>query len=394
MGGTHSPLPDQDAGKSFSADALLINWYDTVSAAALGSVTIATAGEGGTKENTEEIHTYNNLASQALYGTIIKTADIDAANVDSPDAWAQRFLAERSEPAVQITIDGWELGRLTGDSWDEFDRGRLAQVTLNDIGEIVNERVESVTYPDVIGTPEQIAVELANRMAKYSSAIARLQKETRSNGRAARGLARSSASAADQTHLELIVQEIEKALDGVGIKDLWETGIILDAKSGARIYSLYQGLMSNRAEIIVNNERIEQIVRNVGENGEVTAASIILAIKNNRSGIYLDADDIYLNGSTKISDLFTASGSAISMRISMMYADRAAIGTSRSNYGDVEIMGYPAMWTSKRVLTGVTLSDDRDFVYQTSSGTQHTIHGRLVTGGSTETIYYLTRGNS
>lgn len=394
VGGTNYPLTDSDAGKTFSADALLINWYDTVSAAALGSVTIATAGEGGTKENTEEIHTYNNLASQALYGTIIKTADIDAANVDSPDAWAQRFLAERSEPAVQITIDGWELGRLTGDSWDEFDRGRLVQVTLNDMGEIVSERVEAVTYPDVIGTPEQITVELANRMAKYSSAIARLQKETRSNGRAARGLARSSASAADQTHLELIVQEIEKALDGVGIKDLWETGIILDAKSGVRIYSLYQGLMSNRAEITINNERIEQIVRNVGENGEVTAASIILAIKNNRSGIYLDADDIYINGSTKISDLFTASGSAISMRISMMYADRAAIGTSRSNYGDVQIMGYPAMWTSKRVLTGVTLSDDRDFVYQTSSGTQHTIHGRLVTAGTMETIYYLTRGNS
>lgn len=394
VGGTNYPLTDQDAGRTFSADALLINWYDTVSAAALGSVTIATAGEGGTKENAEEIHTYNNLASQALYGTIIKTADIDAANVDSPDAWAQRFLAERAEPAVQITIDGWELGRLTGDSWDEFDRGRLVQVTLNDMGEIVSERVEAVTYPDVIGTPEQITVELANRLAKYSSAIARLQKEARANGRAARGLARSSASAADQTHLELIVQEIEKALDGVGIKDLWETGIILDAKSGVRIYSLYQGLMSNRAEIIVNNERIEQIVRNVGENGEVTAASIILAIKNNRSGIYLDADDIYINGNTRISDLFTASGSAISMRISMMYADRAAIGTSRSNYGDVQIMGYPAMWTSKRVLTGVTLSDDRDFVYQTSSGTQHTIHGRLVTAGTTETIYYLTRGNS
>lgn len=394
VGGTNYPLTDQDAGKTFSADALLINWYDTVSAAALGSVTIATAGEGGTKENTEEIHTYNNLASQALYGTIIKTADIDAANVDSPDAWAQRFLAERSEPAVQITIDGWELGRFTGDSWDEFDRGRLVQVTLNDMGEIVSERVEAVTYPDVIGTPEQITVELANRLAKYSSAIARLQKETRSNGRAARGLARSSASAADQTHLELIVQDLVRAADGVGIKDLWETGIILDAKSGARIYSIYQGLMSNRAEISVNNERIEQIVRNVGEDDTVTAASIILAIKNNRSGIYLDADDIYINGNTKISDLFTASGSAISMRISMMYADRAAIGTSRSNYGDVQIMGYPAMWTSKRVLTGVTLSDDRDFVYQTSSGTQHTIHGRLVTAGTTETIYYLTRGNS
>lgn len=394
VGGTNYPLTDADAGKTFDADALLINWYDTVSAAALGSVTVATAGEGGAKENAEEIHTYNNLASQALYGTIIKTADIDAANVDSPDAWAQRFLAERAEPAVQITIDGWELGRLTGDSWDEFDRGRMAQVTLNDMGEIVSERVEAVTYPDVIGTPEQITVELANRLAKYSSAIARLQKETRSNGRAARGLARSSASAADQTHLELIVQKIQKTLDDTQITDIWESGILLDAMSGVRIYSLYQGIASNRAEISINNERIEQIVRNVGENNEVTAASIILAIKNNRSGIYLTADDIYLEGNTKISDLLTASGSAISMRISMMYADRAAIGTEHSNYGDVQIMGYPAMWTSKRVLTGVTLSDDRDFVYQTSNGTQHTIHGRIVTAGTTETIYYLTRGNS
>lgn len=398
VGGTNYPLTDQDAGKTFSADALLINWYDTVSAAALGSVTIATAGEGGTKENTEEIHTYNNLASQALYGTIIKTADIDAANVDSPDAWAQRFLAERTEPAVQITIDGWELGRLTGDSWDEFDRGRLVQVTLNDMGEIVSERVEAVTYPDVIGTPEQITVELANRMAKYSSAIARLQKETRSNGRAARGLARSSASAADQTHLELIVQEIEKALDGVGIKDLWETGIILDAKSGVRIYSLYQGLMSNRAEIIVNNERIEQIVRNVGENGEVTAASIILAIKNNRSGIYLDADDIYINGNTTIEQFFSGDGYVDWLKANDIYANSSiysdnTMGAPVGEFGRLLIgegENNQATWKSKRVLTGATLSSAHNFRF-VENGVEYFVNGRIITAGSVETIYYLGR---
>lgn len=398
VGGANYPLTDADAGKTFEADALLINWFDTMSAAALGSVTIATAGEGGAKENTEEIHTYNNLASQALYGTIIKTADVDAANIDSPDAWAQRFLAERAEPAVQITIDGWELGRLTGDSWDEFDRGRLVQVTLNDMGEIVSERVEAVTYPDVIGTPEQITVELANRMAKYSSAIARLQKETRSNGRAARGLARSSASAADQTHLELIVQEIEKALDGVGIKDLWETGIILDAKSGVRIYSLYQGLMSNRAEIIVNNERIEQIVRNVGENGEVTAASIILAIKNNRSGIYLDADDIYINGNTTIEQFFSGDGYVDWLKANDIYANSSiysdnTMGAPVGEFGRLLIgegENNQATWKSKRVLTGATLSPAHNFRF-VENGVEYFVNGRIITAGSVETIYYLGR---
>lgn len=318
--------------------------------------------------------------------------------MDSPDAWAQRFLAERSEPAVQITIDGWELGRLTGDSWDEFDRGRLAQVTLSDMGEIVSERVEAVTYPDVIGTPEQITVELANRLAKYSSAIARLQKETRSNGRAARGLARSSASAADQTHLELIVQDLVRAADGVGIKDLWETGIILDAKSGARIYSIYQGLMSNRAEISVNNERIEQIVRNVGEDDTVTAASIILAIKNNRSGIYLDADDIYINGNTTIEQFFSGDGYVDWLKANDIYANSSiysdnTMGAPVGEFGRLLIgegENNQATWKSKRVLTGATLSPAHNFRF-VENGVEYFVNGRIITAGSVETIYYLGR---
>lgn len=374
--GMNYPLGASDVGHTFEADALLINYSTANTASAIENVSIIIPdANGDVKTTAEEIRTYNNSTSQALYGIIEKTADIDLANVASPDAWAQQFLADRAGPAVQITIDGWELGKLTGDTWDEYDRGRKVRATLNDMGEIVTERVESVTYPDVLGAPEKITVEMANKLARYSAAIAKLQKESKAGGRASRGLSRSSASATSMEHWAMIVQKIEEAQKDTGIAQLWESGIELDAQAGVRIYSLYQGFESNYSAIQVNNQKIALVVQNGQSGYEVNTASIVLAINDQGSTAHINAEKIYLTGQTSIEDLLTGqarvaaldvnTGSFVQGNFESFYAEYGIhVGQGTNNY---------ATWQSQTVVTGVTVS------------------GGMVDDVQSTTIYYLGR---
>lgn len=239
----------------------------------------------GVTTNQVEIRTYNDAASQAVYGVIEKTADIDTADVGDPDAWAAAFLARRKAPAVQITIDGYELSRLTGDSWDEFGRGRMVRVNLRGIGETVDERVEAVNYPDALGEPEHVTVELANRLARFTSTIAQLERETARAGGAARSAARSAASGAELEHWAMVVSQHTEALDATGITELWETGIILDAQTGAKIYSLNQGFQSQYAELQVQSGQISTLVQETGVEQLETGTTLYSKITQNAGNI-------------------------------------------------------------------------------------------------------------
>ena len=65
-------------------------------------------------------------------------------------------------------------------------------------------------------------------------------------------------------------------------------------------YSDKMAITSKNAKILVDkaNASIEQIVEAVGEDGEVTTASIVQAINDSGSQIKLNADKIYINGVT------------------------------------------------------------------------------------------------
>lgn len=452
--------------------------------------------EDGVTTNTVRMATFDAPASQVRYGIVERTADIDTADVADPDAWAQAYLNRRSVPAVQISIDGFELATLTGERWDEMDRGRLIRVSLIDMGELLTERVEAVTYPSVIGEPERVQVELANRLPTVSETLARLESETARAGAAARGAARSAASAEQLKEWSLVLTEVEEAVDGTGISQMWQSGIVIDPVAGVTIHSLYQGFRSQYAAINVNSGEISSLVEKTGVNdleqgatlysrisqtaeaitAEVTRAqnaeaglsgsistvrqtadSVSAEVANARDGeATLSAKLTVLNNAItsevtdrtnaddSLSSRITQNATEISSKVSAgdiaseinQTAQRVRIAASKINldgyvtasqlsatnaeidnltsgattattlrsnalYGDtVNTSGLwvhngsayvQATWQSKSVVTGVTLSGERNWVYQTSSGTQHTVTGKIVTDVSTSTIYYLGR---
>ena len=125
---------------------------------------------------TTTIRTYNDTASQSVYGIIEKTANVEDADEPSPDAWAARFLAERKEPRALIEIEGLELERLTGLTWDRFSRGRMIRLALADYGVTINARAANVIHPDALGRPSLVQLELSNSLRKFSETIADISK--------------------------------------------------------------------------------------------------------------------------------------------------------------------------------------------------------------------------
>ena len=140
-------------------------------------------------------------------------------------------------------------------------------------------------------------------------------------------------------------------------------------------------------KITVEAGRITQIVNNVGADGTVTAASIVLAINNAGSSVHISGDKIYLDGQTRLLDSALATQidcntlGAISVVSASIQAAYFLQGTSL----------YHAIWQSQTVVTGVSSRTGSYSWALSSDGSSitGTMTANMVTGLSTTTIYYL-----
>ena len=246
----------------------------------------------GITKYTAELKTYEDADAIAQYGVFEKTASIKTDEITgTPDDWAREFFKKYKDPTVQITVDGYELWKQTGEIYDEMAVGKRAKVALPEFGATTTQRIESVTYPDALKAPTAITVSLATKQKTFTTAISNLEKEVDKVGGIAGGAALSAANAEEVTAWSLIMQKVEEAVDFTGIITLYETGIIIDAESGAKIYSLEQGFQSTFSELKVTSEAIEANSKAINLNAEKITAK---------------ADKIELKGLVKVSELDAA----------------------------------------------------------------------------------------
>ena len=312
------------------------------------SVTTTTES-GGQSSTSVQYKVYNNAASQALYGVIAKTADVDTAYVPDPDAWAQAFLDQRAAPAVQITVDGYELKAQTGMDWDAFSRGQRVRVALGDL-ERTTTRVEQITYPDVLGQPERVEVQLANRLPSFTETISQMRAVTKAVGGGAGGGGGSGRASADQLkHWAMILSDTAEATDGTGILQMWQSGIEVDARAGVKIHSLFQGFESTYTEIDTNKDGISLLTSKTGIEGLAEGETLRSLITANATQIALrvekgdvatqlavEAGNVSISGGNLVVDgyvtatafnalqadfnsVVTKSGQAITLRAAVFY---------------------------------------------------------------------------
>ena len=360
-----------------------------------------------------ELRTYNDADAQAVYGIVEKTADVNAADVADPDAWAARYMREHKAPAVQITIDGYELARLTGDSWDEYSLGKLCRVNLS--GELLEERVVSVTYPDPLGEPDLVQVQLATKAATASGAIANLVRK--SGGGGGGGAGGGYATMRDLRNIAYLVDEQIDEIDKV-------TEMVGHVPSGQNLYDLY-------------SDNADDIAKNAAAIGSVPSGQNLYSLHSS------NADDIAKNAANignvpsgqNLYSLHANNASAISSQGGTISTHTTQIGNLQQavadqqdeidKYGDgtipfqtIAITGtsftvntHPASWQSQYVLTSLTItmptitlsaksnvvthiSGAWDWNHLTAITNAQVVTGYTagsVTGPSGKTIYYLGR---
>jgi len=390
--------------------------------------------------NDSAVRTYDNAAAQAEWGIVQKTASIDTQDdiigqeFPNADAWAARFMADHSQPTLQIQITGEDLSELTGDTFDELALAALCRVALPDHDALFSERVVTVTYPDVYGAPTSVTVSLANRLPRFSSSIAQAQKEAARAESTAKTARRSAGGGGGGTAKELeswamIVKKTKESADVTGLTELSETGIILDAETGAKIYSLTQGFVSQYAELNVQSGQISSLVQTTdglssritqeasrislvvtdGANPQIKPAAIVAAInsqtgqstvklsaniidlssdvtfgRNIRAEGYITCSNLYVDDAD-ISSYTISDGRAVadeSGKITIYYTDLNGVERELANFNIADTATYKAaaVDTIGVSITGDAVKDDQ--------GVYRALAEALVTykNGNTSTI--------
>ena len=174
------------------------------------------------------------------------------------------------------------------------------------------------------------------------------------------------------------------------------------------IYTTVENTKSDLRSLIQQEaNRISLVVEGTGANAHIKPAEIVASINNGSSQIRLSADHIDIDG--LINKLESKSLGVATLHVegrSEFYQPatfEAGLVTddgANVNCGGVVIAdngfrtgSYTASWKSKTVITGVTRGNSRNFVYAVNGNISNlaTLIGTLVTGVSSETIYYLGR---
>lgn len=179
---------------------------------------------------------------------------------------------------------------------------------------------------------------------------------------------------------------------------LRQAGIQLDA-NGVLIYSQDNENMIG-SKIQVESDRISQIVQAVGDNGEVTAASIVLSINAAGSSVQISADTIDIDGIVTALAAKTIGCYALQAESSISTTDMTLDGeltvadnitcSQRGSFHSLMVSNTYASWQSQTVVTNISYTSA--FTFKDTGGTNHT--GRLLNSASVATISYLGGASS
>ena len=223
----------------------------------------------------DDLHVSGNYVSknESTYG-VISRVEVDQSLTTTAEltAWANERLNKHAQPVVNITVEALELADATGESLDRLKLGRLCRIPLHEFNTTITERIVEMNYQDKVNEPEAVKLTLANTRNDAAHLIADVIKKSGSGGR---GGARQQAE--DHAWFEDTDEYVAMVAEKTGINQLGQQE------------TLY-------GRIQVEAGKITQIVSAVGENGQVTAASIIAAVNNGSSSIVLSADHIDIDG--------------------------------------------------------------------------------------------------
>ena len=327
------------------------------------SVDTTTTDEYGDKTTTtHEVH--DNTAAQAVWGIVSKKEGISTEDVPNKADWISRYFARCGQPMVQITIDGQEINRLTGEPLDELQLGRICRVALPEYNTVFSERIVSISYRDLVRQPERVTVSLANKRPNASRSFTSLSKSSSENAESAKNNAkeaqknRYSWKVADKH-----ITDQGTILHAAGLEIDPDTGVWLYAsEQGANYalgatFSVQAGQISAKADssvVTALGTRVSSVELDLdGDAGTIGLKARVQTAEGNirqaqididgaESAITLKADTVTVDAvRTEISNLKTGVTTASLLRTSILVVGGYGCSwfTVRANNGIFKLLG-------------------------------------------------------
>lgn len=290
----------------------------------------------GTKTS-EGYYTYDDTAAQAVWGIVEKSAGVKRKDVPTEPmlaAWVDAYFSRHNAPAVQITVSGEELNRLTGESIDEMHIGRICRVALPDYATVFTERIVSVNYPDALRAPYRVKVDLANKRQTSEGAFSEIRHTAGSAGTTAATATVTAANTETAQNKANIIYNLKVESDNkhfavIGSEewfdDMWGTQSTLIGKytsdfevtarkltsafsvtgvavgeDGMPIVDEHGNYTFNgsgntlSSQITQTAGRIDLVVEGSGQSASIRIGKIVEGI--NEQAVQINANRIYLNG--------------------------------------------------------------------------------------------------
>lgn len=372
---------------------------------------------------------YLDADTVSTWGVIAQEIPVqDDAVPEEVLEYAQKFLADRKNPRVNVEVDGLYLAQITGEPLDAFKPGQLCRVALPDYGVAVNERIVSVHFPDLVGMPEQVTISLSTSPRTLSRDLANIKRETESTSRTSRSYGSSIrainndlkekntliAELENEIILRAKVEDLEATNKRVSQAEINIDGLEAEIQLKASVE--YVDAIDTRltqAEIDINgNDATIGLKTQVERNGEkiseaevridgveaeielkVSKNGVISAINLSPEEVKISSNKITLNGETVAKSL---SGRVVSVAnieadqgdISEIYSGRIEGSSAYLDY--LYLQQDQVSWQSKSVVTGYKTSGSQQFVtVNDTSGNPINVlkYGTF----NKSTIYYIGR---
>lgn len=308
----------------------------------------------------EGYFTYNDTDAQnAGFGVVCKTAGVNQEDFTSQaalEAWVAAYFGRHNRPGVQITLDGVELNRLTNETIDEVHLARICRVALPEYSCTFNERIVSVNYPDALRKPLYVRSSLANKRQTAEDAFSEIKNTATSATKSASGAGRSAHN--DATYFRRTIGDTANGLySRIEQTAYYIRSEVVDTANG--LYSKIEQTASYIRSEVANtanglNSKIEQTASYIRSevsntaNGlyskiEQTASAIRSEVSNTANGIYSRIEQTASSWSAKISGVVDSNGNVTA----------ASIAVAINNAGE----GVATINASKIYLLGQTIAD-------------------------------------
>ena len=158
-----------------------------------------------------------NADTQIVWG-VVSRAYTSGSNLTDEELFARAsaYLEEHKNPQVSISLSALDLSQITGESLDCFTLGRLCRVCLPEQSTTINQRVTALSWPDLVSSPTQVRLTLANRISNTADVLSSLIVDATEVRRSI--VQNSTLLLEAQEKLALMAKEIALKADAITLK--------------------------------------------------------------------------------------------------------------------------------------------------------------------------------